>query len=221
MLSYYLFTFRNRAFERRLDEHGQLKNIAFAGADFNLITFTYDSLSRPDTMQQYSANRGPILNGRLSYDLRGREYTRSYNNGGLYAQTTLYDANSNIASESLSGSIVAASGQYVYTHDPLNRITDQTRPNAQPRLDWAYDKVGNWAATNQNNPLAPQEQRTVNADNEYASIDGDTSRLVYGARGNLINDELYEALYKQILWAHLQFPARHGGILQQHVDYLS
>ena len=92
--------------------------------DLEHAQYTYNEVGRVKTLELRDGNVATLAS--VIYDGRGRETLREYVDAGaltLYQQTTGYDAQSNVDSESNGGNAVVNAINRDYTHDALNRLT--------------------------------------------------------------------------------------------------
>jgi RHS repeat-associated protein len=177
-----------------------------------MLDITRDERGLP-TDFQYDRGTGGVQVAAIGYDAAGRlqsvhfgsgvdldrdldprslELGRSYDRSGPVltvaggTAATAYDERGNLLHEAVSGQI-AAGAQTVrgFTYDERSRLIGQDDDGDQTAdVTWALDKLGNWTATNQNGSA---ETRTVNADNEYATLDAFIP--VYDDNGNLLQPD--------------------------------
>lgn len=162
-------------FYRDHDPAGRLSEIreAVGAAEQLIASYSHDELSRVNSCSTFHGTPSSVVStGTLTFDKRGREATRLYANASttIFSQTNFYDANGNPTSEVTEDHLASVvHGSRTFTHDAMNRLTNQDNDSdtGLPDAFWAYDATGNWLATDQNG--AP-ENRTVNADNEFNSL---------------------------------------------------
>lgn len=118
--------------------------------------------------------------------------TGSSGNLGNYTYT--YDANSNIASVSLTSDTLGSS-TITYTYDVLNRLTKETLRDGT-QIEYTYDAVGNRLTKKVG---ANTTNYSYNAANELTTVGSTT--YIYDKNGNLIDDgsKLYEYDYNNRL----------------------
>ncbi|MBU1583325.1 MAG: hypothetical protein KKE44_11385, partial [Proteobacteria bacterium] len=100
--------------------------------------------------------------------------------------------------------------QQEFAYDALNRLLTSSATD-KPSLSWTYDCEGNWTGTDQN---GPQETRTVNNDNQYTLVAGQSQ--TYDANGNMTSHNGLTLVYD---WADRLVQVKAGGVVKQEYFY--
>jgi YD repeat-containing protein len=112
------------------------------GLTGQLRTNTWDNADQLTGVSYSPAS--PTKQRALKYDGLGRLTSDTYKLAGAskYATSYAYDADSNVTSQTITGTGVAGAGSHGYTYDQAGRLTSWTPPG-QPTVNYGWDAAGN------------------------------------------------------------------------------